>query len=109
AILLEGDDTSYTSVEFVVNGGLVYALASAPTAPATNLSLVALSDSAWQVNASGTDLSTNWLDQAYDDSGTGWSTGDGLFGYTTSPGSYPPIQTPLSSGPTTYYFRTHFQ
>jgi len=109
AILLEGDDTAYTPVEFVVNGGLVYGLASAPTAPVTNLSLVALSDSPWQVNASGTDLSTNWLDQAYDDSGTGWATGDGIFGYTTSPGSYPPIQTPLSSGPTTYYFRTHFQ
>ena len=109
AILLEGDDTTYAPVEFVVNGGLVYALASAPTAPATNLSLVALSDSAWQVNASGTDLSTNWLDQAYDDSGAGWTTGDGLFGYTTSAGSYPTIKTVLSSGPTTYYFRTHFQ
>ena len=109
AILLEGDDTTYAPVEFVVNGGLVYALASAPTAPATNLSLVALSDSAWQVNASGTDLSTNWLDQAYDDSGAGWTTGDGLFGYTASAGSYPTIKTVLSSGPTTYYFRTHFQ
>jgi hypothetical protein len=33
AILLEGDDTSYNSVEFVANGGLVYTLAlgSAPT------------------------------------------------------------------------------
>ena len=33
AILLEGDDTSYTSVEYVANGGLVYTLAlgSAPT------------------------------------------------------------------------------
>jgi hypothetical protein len=109
AILLEGDDTSYTSVEYVVNGGLVYALASAPTAPATNLTLVALSSSPWQVNASGTDLSTNWLDQAYDDSGTGWTTGDGLFGYTTSSGSYPTINTVLSSGPNTYYLRTHFQ
>jgi Bacterial Ig-like domain/Immunoglobulin I-set domain len=109
AILLEGDDTGYVSVEFVVNGGLVYTLASAPTAPATNLTLVALSGSAWQVNASGTDLSTNWLDQAYDDSAAGWTTGHGLFGYTTSPGSYPTINTVLSSGPTTYYFRTHFQ
>ena len=109
AILLEGDDTSYTSVEFVTSGGLVYALASAPTAPTTNLTLVALSGSAWQVNASGTDLGTSWLDQAYDDSAAGWTTGHGLFGYTTSPGSYPPIQTVLSSGPTTYYFRNHFQ
>jgi hypothetical protein len=109
AILLEGDDTSYTSVEFAVNGGLVYTLASPPTALTTNLTLVALSGASWEVNASGTDLGTNWLDSAYDDSGSGWSTGDGLFGYTTSPGSYPTIQTPLSSGPNTYYFRTHFE
>ncbi len=109
AILLEGDDTSYTSVEFAVNGGLVYTLASPPTALTTNLTLVALSGASWEVNASGTDLGTNWLDSAYVDSGSGWSTGDGLFGYTTSPGSYPTIQTPLSSGPNTYYFRTHFE
>jgi hypothetical protein len=109
SILLEGDDTNYTSVEFAVSGGLVYTLASAPTAPTTNLTLVALSDGAWQANASGTDLSTNWLDQAYDDTAAGWTTGVGLFGYTPSPGSYPTINTVLSSGPTTYYFRTHFQ
>ena len=109
AVLLEGDDTNYTSVEFAVNGGLVYTLASPPTAPTNNLTLVTLSGSAWQVNASGTDLGTDWLDQAYDDSGTGWTTGNGLFGYTTSPGSYPTINTVLSSGPNTYYFRTHFE
>jgi hypothetical protein len=109
AVLLEGDDTNYTSVEFAVNGGLVYTLASPPTAPTNNLTLVTLSGSAWQVNASGTDLGTDWLDQAYDDSGTGWTTGNGLFGYTTSPGLYPTINTVLSSGPNTYYFRTHFE
>ncbi|PYI84218.1 MAG: hypothetical protein DME26_13630, partial [Verrucomicrobia bacterium] len=38
----------------------------------------------------------------------GWSAGQGLFGYTPSPGAYPAINTTLGSGPTTYYFRTHF-
>ena len=110
AIVLEGDNTGYVSEEHVpASGGLVYTLASPPAPPATNLSLVALSGSPWQVNASGTDLGTNWLDQAYDDTAPGWTTGNGLFGYTTTPGSYPPIQTPLANGPATYYFRTHFQ
>jgi hypothetical protein len=108
AILLEGDDTSYASVEFVPSGGLVYTFASAPEPLSTNLPLVTLSSSSWQVNGSGTDLGTNWLDPSYDDTQAGWSSGPGLFGYTTTPGAYPPIQTALSSGPNTYYFRTHF-
>jgi len=110
AILLEGDDTSYVNVEFVPpSGGLVYTLASTPTPPSTNLSLITLTNSSWQANGSGTDLGTNWLAQGYDDTAAGWISGDGLFGYTPSPASYPAINTPLSSGPNTYYFRTHFQ
>ena len=87
-------------------GGLVYTFATPPAALTTNLPLVTLANSSWRVNASGTDLSTNWLDSAYDDSS--WTSGLGLFGYTPSPGAYPAIQTALSSGPNTYYFRTHF-
>jgi hypothetical protein len=110
AILLEGDNSSYQNEEFVPpSGGLVYAFASAPTPLTTNLPLVTLTNSSWEVNASGTDLGTNWLGQDYDDTGTGWTSGPGLFGYTTSPASYPPINTPLSSGPNTYYFRTHVE
>jgi hypothetical protein len=108
AILLEGDDTNYASVEFVVSGGLVYTFASAPEPLSTNLPLVTLTSTSWQVNGSGTDLGTNWLDPSYDDTQAGWSPGQGLFGYTTTPGAYPPIHTTLSSGPNTYYFRTHF-
>jgi len=107
---LEGDTSGYVSEEYVPpSGGLVYTFAAPPPPSSTNLSLLTLANSSWAVNASGTDLGTNWLGQTYDDTGTGWTNGDGLFGYTTAPASYPPIQTPLSSAPTTYYFRTQFQ
>jgi len=110
AILLEGDNTSYANTAFAPSaGGFVYTFATAPTAPATNTPLVTLTGSSWEVNAAGTDLGTNWLDQAYDDTVAGWASGLGLFGYTPSPVSYPLIGTPLASGPNTYYFRTHFQ
>jgi hypothetical protein len=110
AILLEGDNTSYANAEFVPpSGGMVYTFATNPPTLSGNLQLIALATSPWQVNASGTDLGTNWLDQAYDDTVAGWTTGDGLFGYTPSPASYPPINTTLASGPNTYHFRTHFQ
>jgi hypothetical protein len=109
AVLLEGDNTSYANTEFAPPfGGLVYSFATVPAPLTNNLPLVMLASSSWQVNASGTDLGTNWLDQAYDDTQAGWSSGLGLFGYTPSAGAYPPIQTSLASGPTTYYFRTHF-
>ncbi|HEV2210642.1 MAG TPA: immunoglobulin domain-containing protein [Verrucomicrobiae bacterium] len=110
AVLLEGDNTSYVNTTFVPpSGGLVYTFADIPAVLTNNLALVTLTNSSWQVNDSGTDLGTNWLDQAYDDTQAGWSPGLGLFGYTPSPSSYPPINTALVSGPNTYYFRTHFQ
>lgn len=109
AILLEGDNTSYVNSEFVPpTAGLVYFLAPVPPVLTTNLPLVGLTTSSWAVNASAADLGTNWLDSAYDDTQAGWTAGPGLFGYTPTPPAYPPIGTALSSGPTTYYFRTHF-
>ncbi len=110
AILMEGDNTGYANTEFApTSGGLVYTFAATPAAVATNTPLITLANSSWEVNASGTDLGTNWLAQDYDDTVSGWTSGDGLFGYTPNTASYPSIQTPLSSGPNTYYFRTHFQ
>ena len=110
ALLLEGDNTSYANTAFApTSGGFVYTLGTVPTPSATNTPLVTLTGSAWEVNAAGTDLGSNWLVQTYDDTVTGWTSGPGLFGYTPSPSSYPPIGTPLASGPNTYYFRTHFQ
>ncbi len=110
AILLEGDNTSYANAEFAPPaGGMVYSLATNPPVLSGNLPLITLTGSPWRANASGTDLGTNWLDQAYDDTVAGWASGNGLFGYTPSPISYPTIDTALASGPNTYYFRTHFQ
>jgi hypothetical protein len=110
AILLEGDDTGYNNAEFAPpSGGLVYAFAAAPGALSSDLDLVDLSATSWQANDAGSDLGTNWLGQTYDDTQAGWESGNGLFGYTTTPGSYPTIATPLATGAQTYYFRTHFQ
>jgi hypothetical protein len=88
-------------------GTLFYTFADAPPVLTTNLPLVTLSSSAWRFEESGTDLGTNWLDQAYDDSA--WGSGNGLLGYSPNAGAYPAINTALSSsGQNTYYFRTHF-
>jgi hypothetical protein len=108
ALVLETGETSGNQWLPSPAGGFTYTFATEPAELTNNLTLVDLENTPWQVNASGTDLGTNWLDQAYDDSQSPWATGPGLFGYTASPGSYPAIQTPLTSGPTTYYFRTHF-
>jgi len=109
AFLLEAEDTGFNPVEFAPSdsGGLVYAFEPAPAELTTNLALISLAD-AWRENSSGTDLGSAWLDPLYDDTQAGWSSGQGLFGYTPTPAAYPPINTPLSGGPNTYYFRTHF-
>jgi hypothetical protein len=107
AFLLEAEDTGFNPVEFAPSdpGGLAYTFEPAPAVLTTNLVLIGLAD-AWRENSSGTDLGSAWLDQAYDD--TGWTSGQGLFGYTPTAAAYPPINTTLPSGPNTYYFRTHF-
>jgi hypothetical protein len=109
ALLLEGDNTSYVNTAFAPPaGGFVYTFAPAPGTVSTNETLVGLEDTSWNVNPSGTDLGTNWLASDYGYTDPGWTTGEGLFGYTTSPASYPAIQTPLASGANTYYFTTAF-
>jgi len=106
AFVLEAE-ISYVPTEWAPAqiGGLTYTFEPPPTPLTTNLTLLTL-NSTWRVNSSGTDLGTAWQDPSYDDSS--WGSGSGLFGYTGSPGSYPPINTALPSGPNTYYFRTHF-
>lgn len=90
-------------------GNLSYTFATPPAVLTTNLPLIRLAATSWQVNQSGTDLGIGWLDPAYDDTLSPWTSGNGLFGYTPAPGVYPAINTALtSSGQNTYYFRTHF-
>ncbi len=109
AFVLEAE-INWVSVEWAPSsGGLSYTFEPAPSALTTNLTLVDLTTASWQANAAGTDLGTAWLDPAYDDTQAGWTSGTGLFGYTGTPGVYPPIHTALASGPNAYYFRTHFQ
>lgn len=71
--------------------------------------LVAITNS-WNYNQSGVDLSGQFQQTSYDDSG--WPAGSGLLGNEPSvPYPYPyPILTPLvvSSTRITFYFRTHF-
>lgn len=107
AFVLESDNSGFANIEWVPStvGGLAYTFAVPAPVLTENLPLVETASS-WQVNASGTDLGVAWLQSDYDD--TSWTSGTGLFGFTPSPGAYPAIQTPLSSGPNTYYFRTHF-
>src|SRR5436190_10936680 len=109
AFLLEAEDTGFNPVEFAPSdpGGLTYTFEPAPAVLTTNVALISLAG-AWRENSSGTDLGSAWLDQTYDDTQTGWNSGQGLFGYTPTPAAYPPINTTLAAGPNTYYFRTHF-
>jgi hypothetical protein len=110
AFILESEDTTYTPHEYVppAVGGLLYTFAEPPAPLTTNLTLVTLANTAWQANGAGSDLGPAWLDQTYDDTQAGWVSGQGLFGYTPTPGAYPTIQTALTSGANTYYFRAHF-
>jgi len=109
AIILESEDSSYTPHEYVppMTGGLVYTFAEPPSVLASNLPLLTLTGSTWVANDAGSDLGAAWLDPAYDDTQAGWAPGLGLFGYTPTPGIYPPIHTALTPGPNTCYFRAH--
>ncbi|HKS37739.1 MAG TPA: hypothetical protein VJW76_11155 [Verrucomicrobiae bacterium] len=109
--VLEAETPSFASVEFAPDsGGQTYTFASAPSPATGNSTTVTVTSSSWQVNASGSDLGTAWREIGYDDTQAGWSSGAGLFGYTTNASVYPAtIQTPVSAGRAVYYLRAHFQ
>ena len=75
--------------------------------------LLHITNSPWRYWDQG-DQGTAWRAPGFDDSG--WPTGVGLFGYETNPGQYQyPFNTFIPStgsspaGPTTVYYRAHFQ
>jgi len=59
----------------------------------------------WKYEQSGTDLGTQWREKNYSD--TGWPAGAGLLYVESSP-LPEPKNTPLTLGPKTFYFRSHF-
>ncbi len=60
----------------------------------------------WKYNPSGADLGTAWVAPGFDDSE--WPSGPALLARETA--ALPePIRTPLTLGPTTFYFRHAFQ
>jgi hypothetical protein len=114
AILFDAASSGYAHLEWfpddATGGGFIYTFAPVPQPLTTNLSLLTMTNTAWAANDSGSDLATAWLDSAYDDTQAGWTSGQGLLGYTPNPGAYPvAIHKSLASGPNTYYFRSHFQ
>ncbi|HTH47030.1 MAG TPA: immunoglobulin domain-containing protein [Candidatus Limnocylindria bacterium] len=110
ALLLEAEDSNFARKETAPDTeGLVYTFASAPPPLTSAQTLATLTGTTWRVNDSGNDLGTAWKETDFDDSGAGWKSGAGLFGYTPTPGSYPAaITTPLAVGSGTVYLRTTF-
>jgi len=111
AIVVEAETPNFAPVEFAPDsGGQIYTFASAPPPATGNTTTVTLTGSSWQVNASGNDFGTAWREIGYDDTQAGWSSGTGLFGFTTNAAAYPAtIQTPVATGRAVYYLRTRFQ
>jgi hypothetical protein len=110
ALLLEAEDSNFTRQETAPDTeGIVYTFAAAPPPLTAPLPLATVAGTPWRVNDTGTDLGTAWRELDFDDSGSDWRNGPGLFGYTTTPADYPaPIATPLATAPGTVYLRTKF-
>lgn len=111
ALLLESEDSNFARKETAPDTeGIVYTFAPAPAPLTAPLTLATLTGTTWRVNDTGNDPGTAWRDSDFDDSGTDWKDGTGLFGYTTAPGVYPAaISTPLATTPGTVYLRTKIQ
>ena len=105
--VLEAETPNFVPVEFAPDtGGVNYEFAFSPS-PATGSSVLVGLGHSWRYDDSGTDRGSDWLADGYDDSA--WTSGQGFFGFTPTPGAYPKaIATALSGGKSAYYFRTHF-
>jgi hypothetical protein len=99
-------DSNWTRAESI--SAVAYELASVPPPFTGTQTLLGLTTTPWQVNDAGVDLGSDWLAADYDDTQAGWKSGTGLFGFNAPTGVYPPVNTVLTSGRSTYYLRTHF-
>ncbi len=76
-----------------------------PLPPPPTVTLVPITQ-AWRYDDSGSDLGTSWRATSYNDAS--WPSGAGLLAMEDCNCLPTPINTVLNLGPTTYYFRTHF-
>ena len=72
AFVLEAETPNYIPVEYAPDGAVqIYSFAPAPPAATVNTTVVTLTGSSWQANASGSDLGTAWREIGYDDTQAG--------------------------------------
>lgn len=109
-LLLEAEDPQYIRQETAPDSeGMPYTFAPVPPPLASPEVLASLTGTSWRVNDAGADLGTAWRETDFDDSGDGWRSGAGLFGYSANPGLYPAaLATPLAAAASTVYLRTTF-
>lgn len=94
--------------EIVINEIMYHARPSHPSGgtPPTYLDEVVVpSDAVWKYDQTGVFPGPNWMESAFDDSA--WPSGPAALGVESAILSEP-IRTPLTLGPTTYYFRNTF-
>ncbi|MDH7501345.1 MAG: immunoglobulin domain-containing protein [Verrucomicrobiota bacterium] len=110
AIVLHTENLSWQTVDVVPNGeGFFYEFAPTPPVFSGSQNLLGLTTATWRYNQSGASPGADWMQLEYSDQGGNWADGSGLFGFGAGPGVYPhPINTPLATGNTAYYFRAHF-
>ncbi|HTI70890.1 MAG TPA: Ig-like domain-containing protein [Candidatus Limnocylindria bacterium] len=110
AFLLEAENAQFaTKDKLPVDQAQSYEFTAAPPLATADVTLATLSGTTWKVNSTGTDLGTAWRETDYDDTQAGWTSGQGLFGFTPNAGAYPAaIKTAFPANHTTYYLRTSF-
>lgn len=91
------------SVDF---GSKLTITAQATTLVDTVTTPLVLIDHSWKYEQSGTSLDTNWMASGYDDSK--WPSGKALF-YAETATLSATKNTPLTTGPATFYFRSTFE
>ena len=91
AVLLEAEDAGFVPREFAPDsGGIAYELtAPPPSAPPGAIRLAAVNDT-WWVNQNDIFTNAAWSDPSYNPFGQdAWEQGEGLFGFSPTPGVYP--------------------
>lgn len=99
-----GGGASLQLIDATQNNRAVANWEAVPPAPAQPWLLFTYTQ-AWRYNQTGTDPGDAWRRPEYDDSA--WPLGAGLL-YVENAALPAPKTTPLTLGPTTYYFRTTF-